>query len=462
MLFKKVDFKPLADTKKIEKLAFTSEAQREMWFACMIGGVDANLSYNESVSLEITGHLDVPAFKKALNNLVLRHEALRSTIGADGETLVIYNDCPLPLDIIDISRLNGSARKVLKNDIRAVINTPFDLQNGPLFKVLLHKLIGERHYFTIIKHHIIGDSWSTGVMLEDLSKMYNAYVNGVTIVLDKASQISDYALSEAGFGLTKEHKQTEEYWLNIYKDNVPVVDLPTDNPRRSKRTYKGNRIDHPLSNKLADQIKVLSAETGASLTTTLLAAFEVFLYQKTRKKDLVVGFPSSGQAASGLTRVVGHCVNLLPLKSQIDPDLSFIDYLEKRKAEVLDAYDHQRLIFGDLLRKIHIPKEVGRIPLVPVIFNVDLHNAVFFQGLDFTVVSHPREFEMFELYLNAISSKDGVVLEWSYNTGLFNADTIESFNTAYQLILEDIIANPAIHIAALTNVREQVVNINIH
>jgi amino acid adenylation domain-containing protein len=458
-----VDFDPFADGKEIEKITFTNEPQREMWLACIIGGEDANLAYNESVSLEITGDLNFLAFKKAVDNLVLRHEALRSTISPNGETLIIYKNFPVSLDIVDLSRLNGSAKTELKANIRREINQPLDIKEGPLFKVLLHKMGDDQYVFTIIKHHIIGDGWSTGIMLEDLSKMYNAYIKGEEIVLDKASQISDYASSQAYFKLSKEYKETEDYWLNVYKDNVPVLDLPTDHPRTSPRSYKGNRIDHPLSNELANQIKAVGAKkAGASLVTTLLAAFEVFLYQQTKQRDVVVGLPSSGQAASGLTEVVGHCVNLLPLKSHIDPALSFTDYLKKRKGEVLDAYDHQRLTFGELIKKLYIPRDGSRIPLVPVIFNIDMgmDNSVAFDGLDFKLISNPREYEIFELYLNATRSKDCIMLEWSYSTELFDEATIETFNIAYHSILERIIDDPTTSIAELTGIKENAVDIN--
>src|SRR6185312_9164110 len=108
-------------------------------------------------------------------------------------------------------------------------------------------------------------------------------------------------------------------------------------------------------------------------------------------RDLVVGLPSSGQAASGLTNVVGHCVNLLPLKSHIDPALPFTDYLKKRKKEVLDAYDHQRLTFGELIKKLYIPRDPSRVTLVPVMFNIDMgmDNSVAFDGLRFKLISNP-------------------------------------------------------------------------
>lgn len=461
-VFIPVNFDPFAETKEIEKITPTNEPQREMWLACIIGGEEANLSYNESVSVQLKGDLDFPAFKKAVNDLVKRHEALRATISPNGETLIIYADFPVELELEDISNL-GETEKKKEFDafLRREIDTPLDLYEGPLFRVFMHKTGADEHYFTIIKHHIIGDGWSTGIMLEDLSKMYNAYSKGEDIKLDKPSQISDYAVSQANFKLTPAYRQTEDYWLDLYKGNVPQLDLPADYPRVSPRSYKGNRIDHPLSNDFTNKIKTIGAKAGASLVTTLLAAFELFLYQQTRQDDVVVGLPSSGQAASGLNDVVGHCVNLLPLKSHIDPTQTFTEYLKKRKKEVLDAYDNQRITFGELIKKLYIPRDASRIALVPVIFNIDMgmDNAVRFDGLDFKLISNPRVYENFELYLNATRSKEGIIFEWSYNTGLFKAATINGFNNDYIAILEKIVADPNINISKLVEEKQREVKL---
>ncbi len=435
---------PFAGEREIEKITFTNEPQREIWLSCIIGGREANLSYNESVSLKMNGSLDVDAMKKAVGNLVLRHEALRATISPNGETLIIYKDVPLTFELEDLTNLPpAEVQKQFKAFVSLEMATPLDLIEGPLFKVFLHRTAEAEYYLTLIKHHIIGDGWSTGIMLEDLCRMYNAYINGPEITLPRAAQISDYASAQAKFRLSPEYKKTEDYWLDLYKDIVPVVDMPTDAPRPSPKTYKGDRIDRPLSKEMVARLKAVGAKNGASLVTTLLAAFEVFLYSKTHQRDLVVGLPSSGQAASGLNDVVGHCVNLLPLKTHIRPETSFTEYLKTRKKEVLDAYDHQRLTFGELLKKLYIPRDPSRIPLVPVMFNIDMgmDNAVGFNGIDFELTSNPRAYENFELYLNATNSKDGILLEWSFNTDLFKAETIDAFNKDYFTILEKIIAN---------------------
>lgn len=459
-IFTPIDFDPFAGIKEIEKIILTNEPQREIWLSCILGGEDANMSYNESVSLDIKGDLHIPAFERAVNELIRRHEALRSTISPNGETLIIYKNEPIKLGLIDLSDLHDPSKtNELKAFIRTEINAPLHLKEGPLLKLFLHKTDHQQYVFTIIKHHIIGDGWSTGIMLEDLSKLYNAYIKGEEPALSRAYQLSDYAAEQAKFKASAEFKKTEDFWLDLYKDDVPALDMPVDRPRRSPRSYKGSRFDYQLPKEFISQIKAIGAKAGCSLVTTLLAAFEVFLYEKTQQTDIVVGLPSSGQAATGLTDLVGHCVNLLPLKSHFDPEKSFTEYLKIRKREVLDAYDHQRITFGELIKKLYIPRDAARIALVPVIFNIDMgmDNAVAFDGLQYKLISNPRDYENFEIFLNATGSVDGMTLEWSYNTDLFDQTTIEKFNRDYRTILEKIIAEPGISIGSLADI-EEVVN----
>ncbi len=447
-----IDFNPFEKGKEIEKITLTNDSQREIWLSCILGGDPANLAYNESSSLELIGTLHIECLKKSVHQLILRHEALRSTISANGETLIIYQNFPVELNIQDISELAPGEQEIsLSTFLKQEMNTALNLQEGPLFKTFIHRLEDNKHYFTLIKHHAIGDGWSTGIILEDLSKLYNAYRKGYDIELPRPAQISDYAAEQELFKRTPAYQQTEAYWLNLYKDNVPVVDLPTDRPRQSPKTYNGSRVDHSLPDHLVNQLKQMGAKAGCSLVTTLLSAFEVFIYQKTNQKDVIVGLPASGQSASELYDLVGHCVNLLPLKSTINPKQQFSAYLKKRKGEILDAYDHQRLTFGELIKKLYIPRDSSRITLVPVIFNIDMgmDQSVSFDGLKHRLISNPREFENFEIYLNATGSRDGIVLEWSYNKDLFDSETIEQFHKDYETLLQKVVENPDIVITDL-------------
>lgn len=457
-VLKPVDFNPFEDGKVIEKITFTNDSQREIWVSCIFGGEHANLSYNESVSLEFNGRFDFDCFSKAIKNLILRHEALRSTISPDGEKLIIYKNRSIEFVLQDITNLDDeNQRPHLHSLIEKAVNTPLDLKDGPLLKILLHKLNENAHYLTIIKHHIIGDGWSTGIMLEDLSQMYNSYLKGEEVFLSRPYQISDYATEQARFKLSPAYQKTEAYWLSLYKDKIPLVDLPTDRPRLTPRSYNAKRIDYPLTGALLTQIKTTGAKAGASLVTTLLAAFEILLYSRTKQRDIVVGLPASGQSATGLNNVVGHCVNLLPLKTHVDPAQSFYGYLKKRKGQILDAYDHQRLTFGELIKKLYIQRDGSRVTLVPVIFNIDMgmDQAVCFDHLEHALFSNPRSYENFEIYLNASGSKNGILLEWSYNTDLFDQKSIESFHSEYTSILDKIVKNPEITIAVLTGLQNE-------
>lgn len=446
--FTTVDFDPFAG-KEIEKIAITNEPQKEIWLSCVLGGNDANLAYNESVSLAFEGRFNRQAFEQALQQLVARHEALRSTVSTNGESLIIYKDLSPDINFFDLSHLD---KKQQDDNIQAFLHnemtTPFDLTEGPLLRISVHKFSDTTHYFTLVIHHIVGDGWSLGIILQDLGKLYSAYAKGESIDLPAAPQISDYANEQAIYDTSKEHDAIQTYWLDQYKDDVPVLNLPTDHPRPSPRSYKSHRLDFILDKDLVNHLKTTGAKAGCSFVSTLLSTFEIFLYHKTGQKDIVLGLPAAGQSATGNYGLVGHCVNLLPLRSTVNADLSFNDYLKKHKGEILDAYDNQRFTFGQLIKKLNIKRDSTRIPLVPVVFNIDMgmDDGVSFHELTYRLIYNPREYESFEIFLNATGSDQSLILEWSYNTQLFNASSIHQMMEEFKKLVTSVTINPAIKI----------------
>jgi amino acid adenylation domain-containing protein len=444
----KVDFNPFAGN-EIEKVVLTNESQRELWLSCILGGDEASLAYNESVSLQLTGVFFINSFQRAIQDLIKRHEALRAVISPNGEDLIIYKDMPVELMIHDFTGVNA-ADIALNDFIQHEIAKPFDLYAGPLFNLYLHQLGKEDNYFTLIIHHLIGDGWSIGIMLEDLGKLYNAHVKLEVPRLQKAEQISEYALEQAEFRNSTEYTSTLNFWLNQYKDDVPVINMPLDFIRPAVRSYRGKRNDYLLHPELLTKLKKLSAQSGASLVATLITSFEIYLYHHTGQQDIVLGLPSAGQSVTGYFGLVGHCVNLLPLKSKISPELSFVDYLKKRKSGIYDAYDHQRLTFSELLQKLNLKRDKSSIPLVPIVFNVDMgmDEKVKFDGLKHHLISNPRVSQTFEISLNVNGSKEAMMFEWAYNTQLFNSSTIDRMMKEFELLLETITSNPEIPISA--------------
>jgi len=439
-----VDFNPF-EGGELEKTTPAIESQQEIWASCIIGGDDANRSYNESVSLFLEGTLNRSAMERALREITNRHEALRASVSADGKNICIYKDTPISIGYEDLVELDLSAQKqYLKDFDYTDAEQSFNLQDGPLFRAIIFKLSDSEHVVRLTAHHIICDGWSFGIILEDLGKLYSAYVQGQSPVLEEAISFSQYATEITAFYRTDMYKDTEQYWINQYKGDIPVLDLPTDFPRPVQKTYKSRRDDFPLDQDLVTAIKKTGAKAGVSLVSTLMVAFELYLNRKTGQQDIVLGLPSAGQSAVGYNALVGHCVNLLPLRSQPKGDLSFVDYLKLRKSQIMDDYEHQQFTFGSLLKKLNIARDSSRVPLVPVVFNIDIgmDANLSFQGLKHQLVSNPRLYENFEIFLNATGTQQSMILEWSYNINLFKPETISHMMDEFVYLLKELINKP--------------------
>ncbi|WP_040281915.1 amino acid adenylation domain-containing protein [Psychroserpens damuponensis] len=451
---KTVSFNPFAGP-IIEKVIHTTASQAEIWIGCSLGGEDANRAYNESVSLILKGNLNINALETAIQDLVKRHEALRSTFSPDGLFISVLNEISIVPFFQDISNYTPLEKdRSVSGYLSRDAHYSFNLAKGPLIKFGLLKLSELEHQLIITAHHIVCDGWSMGIILQDIGNLYSAAVTNTNHTLPKVNDFSTYADEQQEFINSIEFENTQKYWLKQYQDSIPTVTLPTDFPRPKIRTFKSNRLDFPISNELVADLKKVGIKSGASFVVTLMTAFEVFLYFQTGQDDLSLGLSAAGQSVSGKNNLVGHCVNLLPLRSKIVPNTPFNSYLKNRKEDIFDAYDHQQFSFSQLLERLNIERDTSRIPLVPVVFNIDMGmtNDVVFNGLNYKLKSNPRAYEAFELFLNATGTEDELILEWSYNTALFNTTTIENMMSSFKDILHNIVANPNIEIGNLTKI----------
>ena len=438
-------FNPFAGP-EIEKVIYTTKSQTEIWTACSLGGDDANKAYKLSFTIDFDGLLKTPAMELAIQTLVNRHESLRAAFSKDGVYMSIFKELSIGINKLNLSNLDKEAQNdAFENYKNQDAHYIFDLVNGPLIKVGLIAFSDVKNSLIITVHHIICDGWSIGIILQELGRIYSAIVENKEPLLAELKSFSTYANEEQLFLNTNEFLETEKYWLNMYKNSIPLVSLPTDNPRPSARTYESGRLDFELDSNLSVSIKKTGLSIGASFVTTLLAGFEVLLYQLTGQNDFVVGVPSAGQPTNGMDNLIGHCVNLLPLRSNPSPNISFIDYLRKRKTELFDADDHKHFSFGQLLQKLNVPRDPSRIPLVPITFNVDLgmKDGVAFSNLNFELINTRKYFENFEIFLNAVGSEKNLVFEWSFNKTLFKPETINKMMAAYEQILQKIVEDPS-------------------
>lgn len=443
--FTPVDYDPFA-AGPIDDLAPTTEAQREVWLASQLSQ-EASLAYNESSTFRIHGNLDRQALSQALQSLVHRHDALRATFDPEGAHLVVEAPRPVEVPLTCLDQLDATEQqRQIDACLAHEVETPFDLLKGPLIRFRLLKLASQHHLLLLTAHHIVCDGWSLGVLSRELGALYTARTGGQADALTTApSYARQSRLTAAGHDQAAIEADAQ-HWLGQFSQSVPVLDLPTDRPRPVSRQFASRREDIWLDAALLTELKRFSGRQGRSLFSTLLAGFAALIARAAAQDDVVIGVPAAGQLAIDETGLVGHCVNLLPVRFQVLPDTPCADYLAHAHTQLLDAFDHQRCTFGTLLQRLQIPRDPSRLPLVNVMFNVDQSldsKALGFHTIDVRVDNNPRHFENFELFVNACQVDGQLRLECQYNTSLFDRQTICNWMGSYRTMLEGLVREAA-------------------
>ena len=433
-----VDYDPFADSSALAGVVASTEAQREIWLACQLGS-DATLAYNESVTLELRGALDLEALRAALQTLVERHDALRATFSADGEQMLLAEQLQLELPEDDLRNLAAEAREAaLRVAAEQAVSKPFNLQRGPLFRAHLLRLADDHVAVVLSAHHIVCDGWSFGVLLADLGLL----LAGRHADLPPVVAFADFARGLSERKGSAEHAADESFWLARYTDLPAVLELPCDHPRGRARGFASRRIDHTLRPKLVAELRQFGARSGATFFSTLLAGFGALLQRLSGSEEVVIGVPAAGQTLPGFDHTVGHGVNLLPLRIAPDPAKPLSASLPKVQGSVLDGFEHQHYTFGTLLQKLLVERDPSRVPLAAVMFNLDQpFDVQGFGELQPQLHSNPRCAENFELFVNAVPQIDGsLLLECQYASWLYDEQTVRRWLAAFEMLLSGAIS----------------------
>ena len=376
-----VDYDPFA-TAELTRVVPSTAAQKEIWIASRMGA-DVSCAFNECVSLHLSGPLDSARFKRAFQRLIELHEILRCTFSPDDGRLCVAAQALIAY------REGNLAESALPSILAAEVETPFDLENGPLVRGRLDRLFDNEYRFTLTAHHSVCDGWSLAVLLRDLGHCYAGTAP------PEAQPFSEYMNWLESDEVAEQRHSALAYWIDRLKGDLPTLQLPTDRPHQPVRTFRANRLDHAISPETTRSLKRAAGRAGVSFFTFLFTAFAGFLHRLTGQQDLIIGVPAAGQSTSGLTNVVGHCVNLLPIRCAVDPRQPFGKCLSEARTAVLDAYDHQQLTYGELLPHLKLRRDASRPPLVSVAFNLEQAvkpSDLPFPGLEVSFHSNPRHF----------------------------------------------------------------------
>ena len=413
-----------------------TEPQREIFLAAKLAD-DASCSFNESFSVHLHGPLQVDTLRESVNTVIARHESLRATVDAEGTTLHFLPELKLPIPLRDISQMQPDARDAeLTRMIATDARSAFDLTEGPLVRSELVRIEPDYHLLLVTSHHIVCDGWSTNVFLDELAKLYSAKAGGRSAGLPEAVRFGAYAQMQSTHRASAEGAEVEAYWLGQFKDVPPPLDLPVDRPRPSVKNYAGATYRTHIDVESYHRIKQLGSKNGCTLFVTLLAGFQALLHRLTNQNDIVVGIPSAGQSLLDDGNLIGHCVNFLPLRTRFRDDLAFAGLLGDVKKTLLDAYDHQSYTYGTLVRKLAIPLDPGRLPLMEVQFNLERIGAgANFEGLKADVDPNPKSAVNFGIFFNVVESSRGLMIDCDYNTDLFDRSTIARWLSHYTTLL---------------------------
>lgn len=418
-----------------------TEAQREIWISCQMGD-DANCAYNESCSLHLTGPVNLDALQGALRQVLLRHDAFRCRFSSTGEFQTFDSDLHIQITSQDLSTLEDQARaEQIEEIIARDMATPFDLVNGPVFRVQLLTLGNEQAQLIFTTHHVVCDGWSFGVWFPELARLYSALVNSQTGALPPATTFADFVRwSRAGEQLA-ESASAEQYWIRKFENTeIPVLDLPPDRPRPSVKTYNGSLAVHHCAPEFLSELKNASAQLGNTIFVTLFAAFNGLLYRLSGQTDVIVGVPAAGQTMMGSNDLVGHCLNLLPIRSLVRPEQPFAEFVGQIKNLVLDAYDHQLFTYGTLIQKLKLPRDPSRLPLLSIMFNIDKQtmDQLAFASLKSSLSTNAKQFVNFDIFVNLVQQDCGLDMQCEFNTDLFDRATIlrwlEQFETVARAV----------------------------
>jgi len=436
----------LARVAKVEiPLSF---AQQRLWF---LDQFDPNSAlYNIPFALRVVGSLHQVALQQSWQQIIQRHEALRTNfIAIDGEARQIIReqeDIPWTVSIVDLQHLPANEQEIAVQGLtQQQALQPFDLVSQPLVRATLLVLSETEHILLMCMHHIVSDGWSIGVFVQELTALYNAYVQGQPTTLTRLPiQYADFAIWQRQWLQGDVLQRQLDYWQKQLKDAPTLLPLPTDRPRGAVQTFAGAHQEFALSVELTQKLTKLSQQQGCTLFMTLLAAFDTLLYRYTGVADILVGTPIANRDRSEIEGLIGFFVNTLVLRTDLLGNPSFNELLGRVREMAMDAYAHQDLPFEMLVEALQPERDLSHAPLFQVDFLLqnDPLSTVELTGL--TVSSLPIETAMakFDLTLAMQNTPTGLLGVWEYNTHLFDHSTMERMTGHFVTLLEAVVVNP--------------------
>ncbi len=427
--------------------------QERLWFIHKLDPTSA--VYNINISSRIDGAFDLAVFRRGVEELLRRHETLRTYFVEESGTpmQVVAPSLAVEVPVVDLRGLPADRREAEEARILKTHATlPFDLSAIPLWRAMLTRLDEEAYGLHVTMHHTITDWWSLNLFPRELGIIYSAFQAGRPSPLPELPlQYADFAVWQRRWLQEDGLKKLIDYWTNQLAGAPHVLELPGDRPRLPTQSSRGAAYRFKLPKTLYDQLKTLSRAEDATIFMTLLAAFDIVVARYSGQDDFLVGSPSANRNRPGTENLIGYFLNTLVLRAQLSDDPTASEFIRRIRRVVLDAYTHQDMPFGDLVTRLNPERDLSRMPLVQVSFVflvVGDQSAIGdlsvqgVEGLQFTPIIFDMGLSRYDLTVGVWESSNGLHGHFEYNTDLFDEATIERLFRHFQSVLEAMVAQP--------------------
>lgn len=453
---------PLTTADRSQRIPL-SFAQERLWFLMMYDS--SSVAYNMPNALRLSGTFEPAALEVSIERLIARHESLRTIFPlVDGDPVQEILAAPsyYSLPIRNVSHLAGSAQEAeAERIVQEEAVRPFDIEQGPLFRILLITLAEDEHILFTNMHHIITDGWSGDIFIQELITLYQAQIAGTDLDLPPLPiQYADYAVWQRSW-LDEEllHKQLG-YWKEQLADAPTVIELSGDRPRPLVPTYQSQTLAYQIGPELVQKLEELSRQNGATLFMTLLSAFGVLLHRYSRQDEVVIGSPVTNRNHPDLEGVIGFFVNTLALRIDMTDTPSFAELLARVHSMAMDGYANQDAPFAQVVESLPLDRNANYNPVYQVMFA--LQNSPSMGGettaqdalsetgsLRIAPVDAERGSNHHDLMLLLNEDDDGVSGTLEFNLDIFDAATVERMLDSFTQLLESIVQQPTLPIDML-------------
>ena len=403
-----------------------SFAQQRLWFLTQMDGFSE--AYHMPIGLRLRGELDIRALRYALDRIVFRHEALRTTFRQVEDAPVQHiapADSGFPLQEHDLSH-HPKAAMALSQRTSEEATRPFDMEHGPLFRGQLIRMGENEHVLLLTMHHIVSDAWSIGLLIHELITLYSSHHENRDDPLPPLPiQYADYALWQRRWLSDEVLKKQSEYWRRMLVGAPALLELPTDRPRPTEQTFAGGRVELALGETLTDELKALSRRHGMTLYMTILAAWATVLSRLSGQRDVVIGTPVANRRRPELENLIGFFVNTQALRVEVSGSVT--ELLDRVKGIALDAQDNQELPFEQVVEIVKPLRSLSHTPIFQAMLAWDGAGGGDLDFCDMTMsfLDSGYDTAKFDLTLNLGEREGQIVGGLDYATALFDQDTIE-------------------------------------